>query len=146
MAVRLFYDVFVMADSLEMKPSWGANSCSASQDIPLLLLKLKVHYLVHKSPPLVHILSQMNPARSHLKSFQRILPRTRLCVTFRNLDPVGFYGELLALLPTAKVEDYSVSSACSFLFAFTRHMEAVSSICNLRKFHTVVTHLLGVPT
>jgi hypothetical protein len=42
-------------------PSWEANSHLPSQKIPHLLWNPKVHYCVQNSPPLVHILSQINP-------------------------------------------------------------------------------------
>jgi len=46
---------------MEQGPSWEANSHSARQEIPCFLLNLKVYDHVDKSPPLVPILSQMNP-------------------------------------------------------------------------------------
>jgi hypothetical protein len=51
---------------MEYIPTWEADSDSVIQEIPRLLWSLKIHYRLHKSPPLDPTLSHMNPTSPHL--------------------------------------------------------------------------------
>jgi len=57
---------------MEQSPSSEANIHSASQEIPRLLRNPNVNYRLHNSPPLVHILSQMNPVHIFPPYFPKI--------------------------------------------------------------------------
>jgi hypothetical protein len=51
---------YLLTYSTEQTLSWEANLSAASQEIPHILLNLKVHYRIQKCPPPVPILNQLN--------------------------------------------------------------------------------------
>jgi hypothetical protein len=65
---------WILTNSTEQRPSWEANSFSASQEIPRILWNPKVHYRIYNSPPLVPILRQLNPVHAiHPTSSRSVL-------------------------------------------------------------------------
>jgi len=57
---------------MEQGHSREADGFSASQEIPHILWKLKVHYRIHKIPPFVSILRQIDPTHAPTSNFLKI--------------------------------------------------------------------------
>jgi hypothetical protein len=113
-------------NSMELSPSWEVTSCAAIQELPSILWNPKVHYRVHKSPPLFPILRQINPVHitpSYLYKIHLILS-THLRL---GLLPSGFPTKILYTFSAPHIllhliiliildEEYKLwsSSLCSF--------------------------------
>ena len=77
---------------MEQSPSWEANRFSAKQEIPHISWNPKVHYRIHKCPPPIPILSQLDPVYTpHPTSWRSILIFSS---TLRLGLPSGLYPQV----------------------------------------------------
>jgi len=63
---------YILNYSMEQSPSWEANRLLASQEIPRILWNPRVHYRIHKCPPPVPIISQLDPTHTPTSHFLKI--------------------------------------------------------------------------
>jgi len=63
---------YLLTYSMHQSPSCEANWFSASQEIPNILWNPKVHYCIHKCPPPVPILNQLDPVSTPTSHFLKI--------------------------------------------------------------------------
>jgi hypothetical protein len=75
---------------MERRPSCQIANCAATQQFPTILWNPKVHCRVHKRPPLVPILSQIDPAHVIYTQFSKY---SLLC-SEHSLFVVGIHGRI----------------------------------------------------
>jgi hypothetical protein len=70
---------------MELSPSREVAGCAATQKFPNILWNLKVHCHVHKRPPLLPILSQINSIHTALSYLSKIHLKEDVLLKFRIL-------------------------------------------------------------
>ena len=132
-------------------PSWEANWFAASQEIPRISRKPKVHYRTHKCPPTVSILCQPNPLHiptSHLLEIYPYIihpstprsPQWSPSLRFPHQEPI--HPPLLT--HTRHMPSPSHSSPFYHPHILGEEYKSLSSsLCNL--LHSPVTSSLLVP-
>ena len=63
---------YLLTYPTEQNPSWEANRFSANQEIPRILWYPKIHYRIHKCPPPVCIMSQVDLVHDLTSYFLKI--------------------------------------------------------------------------
>jgi len=63
---------YLLTYSMEQSPSWEAIRFAANQEIPRILWNPKVHYRIHKCPPLLPVLSQLDLVHTPTSHFLKI--------------------------------------------------------------------------
>jgi len=84
---------------MQQSPSQEANSFSASQEIHRVLWLIKVHHRVHKSSPIVPIVSHINPVQALYHIARKsilILPSNLRVGLPSGLFPYGFPTKTLS--------------------------------------------------
>ena len=102
---------------MEQGPSWKAYIPPTSHGIPCILWNRRVHYCVHKSPPVVTVVSQINPSHPvHPVYLRSILLSSHLCLCLPS-----------DLFPSV----FSTKTLYVFLFPFTCAISLSLYMCHV---------------
>jgi len=127
----VFLLTYLLTHSTQHSHSWEANRFSASQEIPHIFWNPKVHYRIHKCPPPVPILSQLDPVHTHTSHVLKIhlniflpstpvSPKWSLSLRFPHQNPV--HPSPLPLRATCPpISFFSILSPAQYLLSSTDH-------------------------
>jgi len=143
--------IVLLTYSIVPNPSWEANCCAASQEVPRISGNSKVHYRTHKHPSPVLILGQPNPVHiptSHLLEIHPNIihpstprsPQWTLSLRFPHQDP--FHPLFLPIRATCPAHLILLDFITRTLLG-EEYKSFSSSLCNL--LHFPVTYIIYIP-